>query len=199
MKGTLKGLILAGGASRRLGRDKRQVLWSGQSLLERALDLAGQCCEEVWVSGCDLVAEKAAGWLPDAIPGIGPIAGVLTGLRTLRCPLLVLACDMPLLKEAMLHRLLDAWQEKPEDRVMTAFVQENGFIQSLAAIYEPAAVPFLTASVERGEYSLRLAIPPEKRHPVAYAGYEARYFFNLNSPEDLEKLRLLDETVENGS
>jgi molybdopterin-guanine dinucleotide biosynthesis protein A len=102
--------ILAGGRSRRMGRDKAALLLEGRTLLDRQLALAWSLApEEVWVSGraqAELGGVRARG-LPDESPGQGPLGGLVTVLRATRAAhVLVLAVDMPALDAGLLARLL---------------------------------------------------------------------------------------------
>ncbi len=103
------GLILAGGASRRMGRDKAVMDWAGRRAVDRIFDLARQVC-----GGAVLVAGGDYGlpFVADPRAGAGPVAGVLAGLAALRTEgcrtALVLAVDAPTLTRADLAPLLAA-------------------------------------------------------------------------------------------
>lgn len=184
-------LILAGGKSTRLGQDKVGLHWSGSIMLRRMMNLATPFCDQVFVSGRNPDQHKIdAPWIPDQYTGIGPIGGIISGLRTLGTPLLVLACDLPLLDSESLTLLLGENARRPKEKVMTTFLQkETGFIESLIAVYQPSALEWLEESAENGIYKLSRAIPPEKRHHIEYSAAESNTFFNINYPKDLEKLR----------
>lgn len=183
-------LVLAGGRSTRLGTDKVVLEYSGATLLSRMIGLAGEHCANVHVSGRDTAAmEVDAPWLPDDVPGMGPIGGILTGLRRIGGPLLVLACDLPLLDAGTIQRLLDARARRPADAAMTTFLQPaTGYIEALVAVYEQAAEPLLARSVDAGVFKLSRAVPRERRHHIPYAQAESSVFFNINYPADLAML-----------
>jgi len=195
---SLVGLVLAGGRSTRLGQDKVELPVAGQSLLARAVRLAGRFCDQVVVSGrdpADLGLDLA--WLPDDLPGQGPLGGILTGLNHLGGPLLVLACDLPLLGEPTLARLVEQRRRRLADAVITTFLQSaTGFIEPLVAIYEDAAQPLLAAALEAGERKLARALPESRRNLIPYGPEEAHVFFNINYPADLAVLGRLGQGVE---
>lgn len=193
------GLVLAGGKSTRLGTDKVCLWYSGKIMLMRMLDLAGHFCGEVYVSGRNPEEfEINAPWLADDIPGIGPMGGILTCLRRLNAPLLVLACDLPLLDIATVHTLVRAHAKAPAATVMTTFrQQETGYIESLVSIYTPAAIPLFEDSISRQSYKLTRAIPEHLRHHVPYSRENAGVFFNINFPADLAMLRQVERTQDN--
>ena len=95
---TVVGAVLAGGQSRRMGRDKAMLDWDGRSLLMRAVKVLESVFDEVLV-----VAPRDRGYedlgvqvVPDIRPGLGPLGGLHTALVHGRGkPLFILACDMP--------------------------------------------------------------------------------------------------------
>ncbi|NJB66385.1 molybdopterin-guanine dinucleotide biosynthesis protein A [Desulfobaculum xiamenense] len=190
----IPALVLAGGKSTRLGLDKVGLHFSGKTMLSRMIELAGSLCREVCVSGRD-PAELGvcAPWLPDDTAGVGPMGGILTGLRAFGRPLLVLACDLPMLDAPTVARLLAAEAQRPPHAVMTTFRQEEtGYIESLVSVYTPQAIPLLEQAMRDGIYKLSRAIPPELRHHVPYSRSEAAVFFNINFPADLAMLRQVE-------
>jgi len=90
---TLGAIILCGGASRRMGRDKAVLDWDGQRAVDRVAALARAAGAEALVTaGADL----GLPWVPDEEAFAGPVGGVLAGARALRTErLLVLAVDAP--------------------------------------------------------------------------------------------------------
>jgi molybdopterin-guanine dinucleotide biosynthesis protein A len=188
---SIGGLVLAGGRSRRLGRDKALIEISGRSLLRRSVELLATVCVHVSVSGRDPSSFGLdLDWFLDDIPGIGPMGGIVTALRLFKEPCLAISCDLPLLDGATLRRLVDARRHKSDDAVMTTFLHpEVGYIQSLVAIYEPEALPFLLKAAEKGMHKLSQAIPPDRRCHIPVSPAQSEVFFNLNYPADLAEMR----------
>jgi len=192
----LTGLILTGGKSRRLGRDKAAVDHGGRTLLARSVELARRFCLQVYVSVRDSKASATCGlddcdlnWLPDETAGQGPIGGIATGLKRLKSPLLVLPCDLPLLSAALVERLVTARKHRPAMAVVTAFSQPvTSYLEPLVAVYEPEALELLRMACSRGVFALRAAIPAQRWHRVAYSEAESAAFLNINTPEDIERL-----------
>lgn len=194
------GMVLAGGRSRRLGQDKVLLLQDGQTYLARGVRLLSSVCDTVLISGRDPSVPDALGqtpgvsaqWVPDAVAGVGPMGGIIAGLQLLARPLLVIACDLPLLDAATLERLLAFREQRPATALMTTFLQrETGFIESLVAVYEPGALEYLEASCRGGVYKLSQALPRELRHELPYSQEEGMVFFNINRPQDLMRLQEL--------
>ncbi len=97
------GIVLAGGRSTRMGRDKALLPWQGRPLIERQIAvLRAAGAGAVRVSG----NRPAYDGIPDAIPGSGPLSGL--AVVAARCPdadLLVIPVDMPRLSAPLLQRL----------------------------------------------------------------------------------------------
>jgi molybdopterin-guanine dinucleotide biosynthesis protein A len=106
------GVLLAGGRSSRMGRDKALLDWHGQPLIERQLAaLRASGVDEVRVSG----ARPAHGGIADIQPQLGPLGGLASVAATLEgAPeLLVIPVDMPRLSGGLLRRLR---RERPSAR-----------------------------------------------------------------------------------
>ncbi len=186
------GVVLAGGASRRMGRDKATLALGGRSLAERAADLLGRCCAEVVVA--DRGRGLVAGWpsIADG-PGQGPAAGLL-GAAAARPgrELLVLACDLPAVPESLVAALA-----RPADADCTVPRSRRG-LEPLVGRYGPAALAALERQVAAGELSVhRLLERPDLAVEILEGARLERHgdpdemFLNLNSPEDLERLERL--------
>lgn len=107
----LTGLVLAGGKSSRMGRDKAGLIWAdGRSFLDRAIDLLEQAgCARVIVSG----ERPGYDCVPDRWPGQGPLGGiasVLSACPELTGPWLIVPVDMPQLEVDDLAPLQSAGQ-----------------------------------------------------------------------------------------
>ncbi len=102
----LAGIVLAGGQSRRMGRDKAMLPWKEGSLLTHMRALLGEAgADRVVVSG----AYPDFDGVVDVIPGQGPLGGLYSVVQTLPdSTAWVVPVDMPRLDVALLHRLRDA-------------------------------------------------------------------------------------------
>lgn len=195
----LTGVVLAGGLSRRMGRDKtRLCLREGEEdFMSRAVALLARVVVDVRVSCRAEQAERAARAGRPLLPDSGEERGVLCALRScLRClgrPCLVIPCDMPFLTDDTLLALLaarDAGLAAGCDPGVTLYRRaESGRLEPTVAVYEPAALPYLDEAAARAGYSLFRALPPERRVCLDYTGHDARIFSNINTPADLEAAR----------
>ena len=185
------GLVLAGGKSSRLGQDKTVLVHEGQSMLVRTGMLLERHVEQVYIS-CRHPENVDAPWpvIVDETERIGPAGGIITALRQLGGPVFVLACDLPFMEDAYIARLLAAREARPRGCVLTTWRLENTeFIENLVAIYEPEALPLLEDGVARGLFKLARLIPTELRHTADYTEAERNIFFNVNYPDDLQRLQ----------
>ena len=149
----LYGLVLAGGRSSRMGRDKATLTYAGRAQLERAMTLLAPHVIRAYVSvRTDQRSEPLRARFPqiaDAQPNLGPIAGVLAAQEQhAEAAWLVLACDLPLLDAVTLRHLVRA---RAPQRAATAFrSSHDGLPEPLCAIYEPRSREPLRAFVAAG-------------------------------------------------
>lgn len=187
----LNGLVLAGGLSRRFGRDKAALQVGGNSLLGRTTGLVEPFVNQLRVSvrpeQLNEQLRAAFALLPDTIADGGPAAGLLAAHDfASEAAWLVVACDLPLLDTDTIGRLVAAREEKRDATAYSSPV--DGKPEPLCAIYEPAALGRLAAQAAAGgSLSPRdllaagdTALLPAER-PEALA--------NVNEPGDLERLQ----------
>jgi len=102
-------LVLCGGFSRRMGRDKWSLPFGPETLLARTVRIVGEVVDEVWVVARE-EQEVPGGFriARDSAEGLGPLAGLVAGLEAMRAERAFLtSCDVPLLKPAFVRRMLD--------------------------------------------------------------------------------------------
>jgi molybdenum cofactor guanylyltransferase len=140
------GLILAGGSSTRMQRDKAALTYRGQSQLDRAFELAQRHVAEVFVSVRSNQAHDPARarhpLIVDCVAGEGPIVGIRSALTARPdAAWLVLACDLPFLSDATLDTLL---RERDPASPATAYRSvHDGKPEPLCAIWEPVSAALL--------------------------------------------------------
>lgn len=182
---TLFGLVLAGGQSRRMQRDKAALAYHGKPQLEWTYELLSQHCVATFVS---VRADQREDAVRVKFPliadqgGNGPIAGIHAALEAHpKAAWLVIACDLPLLTEATLHHLI---AQRDPTRIATAYKSSyDGLPEPLCAIWEPASRPVVAAWIAAGKDCPRkLLINSETRLLDAP---DSRALDNVNTPEDL--------------
>lgn len=105
-------IVLCGGRSTRMGRDKASLPFGDELLLERVRRLAREVASEVLLVARE-GQELPRGWeaVRDPAEGLGPLAGLAAGLDAMTGErAFVCACDMPLLRPALARRLLELSQ-----------------------------------------------------------------------------------------
>ena len=142
------GLILAGGSSTRMHRDKAALQYRGESQLDRAFDLASRHVRKVFVSvRTSQATDPTRAQRPlivDCVEAEGPIVGIRSALSAHpQVAWLVLACDLPFLSDTALSQLL---RQRDPTALATAFRStHDGLPEPLCAIWEPAAASALAA------------------------------------------------------
>jgi molybdopterin-guanine dinucleotide biosynthesis protein A len=147
------GLILAGGSSSRMRRDKAALAYGGKNQLDRAFELARRHVNPVFVSvRASQSADPTRARYPmivDSTSGEGPIVGIRSALAAHPdAAWLVLACDLPFLSDTALAQLLN---ERDAAGLATAYRSaHDGLPEPLCAIWEPAAAAALASYQEAG-------------------------------------------------
>lgn len=186
----LNGLVLAGGESRRMGRDKALLDRDGESQLGYAVRLLGELTQQTFVSARpEQAAEPERARYPliiDAWDGIGPVAGILSALAEKPgTAWLVLACDLP---NVTPQTLADLVAGRDPARPFTAYRSvHNGLPEPLCAIVEPCARAIIEAFVAEGIHCPRKMMIRSDTQLLTQSDENA--LDNINTPEDLERLR----------
>jgi molybdopterin-guanine dinucleotide biosynthesis protein A len=179
------GLILAGGASSRMHRDKAALPYRGKSQLDRAFELAAGHVVRAFVSvRADQIADPTRAPHPmiiDSMEGHGPIVGIRSALaENPQAAWLVLACDLPFLSDGALAQLL---RERDPNSLATAFRSvHDGLPEPLCAVWEPASAAALAAYQAGGGHCPRKFL---MRHAVRLLEpLDRRALDNVNTPEE---------------
>jgi molybdenum cofactor guanylyltransferase len=188
------GVVLAGGASLRMGRDKAALEIGGETLAAGAARRLREVVAEV------VVADRGKGAVPGFLsiadgPGGGPAAGLL-GAAVARPgrPQLVLACDLPGVPASLLAALarLAASTGDSGDGADWIVPRWSGGLEPLCSWWGPRALAALASRAGRGDFSLH-ALAAEPDLAVRFLGPEElapfgppeEIFHNLNVPGDL--------------
>ena len=144
----LSAVILAGGESKRMGRDKALIELEGQTLLALAVEKVRRLgVAEIFISGRPDRDYSAVAYpvLFDLAPGFGPLGGIERALHECRSPLLlVLAVDLPHMTTEFLRKLMARCDP------LTGVVPElEGRLEPLAATYPKRCYQFANDFVAR--------------------------------------------------
>ncbi|MCS7197787.1 MAG: molybdenum cofactor guanylyltransferase [Candidatus Bipolaricaulota bacterium] len=185
-------IILAGGRSQRVGREKALLPWGGRTLIEHIVAQCRRWSDDVLVTSGDRVRYQEILDVPifaDAIRDIGPMGGLYTGLKHARYEYsLAVACDMPFITRAVIDLLraeLDGsvWAVVPKiegHRVPTFALYHKkclSVIEQLLAQRCTSPLALLDA--------VPIAIVPEERFRAVDP--TLRSFTNINTLQDWER------------
>ena len=182
-------VLLAGGKSTRMGRDKAGVLLGGQPLWQRQLaTLRALHPHELFISGKPggPYADEGLEILADNFPGLGPLAGLEAALRRASHPLvLVLAIDLPAMTAEFLSSLVNEAASGGQGGVP----QSGGWFEPLAALYPRASLALAQECLRAADRSMQrfvraaVGLGLVVAHPLA--ADERALFRNVNTTADL--------------
>ena len=194
-------IVLAGGQSRRLGREKALLEIAGQPLLARTVHTLAPLSDDIVV-----VTNQPARYanlnlpvrfVPDDQAGVGSLMGIYSGIKAVRHPwALAVACDMPFLNADLLRYMLSL---TPGYDVVIPHLPEG--LEPLHAIYNHRCRSPMGRLLAQGHRKI-IAFFPEVR--VRYVTEEEidlfdpqrRSFINVNTPQDWERVqRMLTDEI----
>lgn len=198
MESGLTSIVLAGGRSSRLGREKSGEIIAGESLIERIVNRLSYLNTEILfvisdqqMNSCFFPHTKAK-TVVDLYPGQGPLGGIHTGLvysNTLYN--LVVACDMPFLNVSLLRYMISL--SPGFDIVMPRI---DGLNEPLHAVYTKDCLTQLEALLY--DSNLKVAHLPELvrtryvvKDEIVRFDPKQLSFFNINTQPDLDRARAL--------
>ncbi len=182
----LKGLVLAGGHSVRMGEDKGALAYHHQQPQREYLaDLLHNAGIETWISlRAEQVPSLPAPYVPlvDTFSDLGPMGAILSAFRAdPNAAWCVVACDLPFLDASTLQLLL---QQRRASAMATAFRQPDGvFPEPLVTIYEPKAYVHLLQMMAQGVSCPRKVLIQGDTQVLALPE-AAKILFNVNTPSE---------------
>ena len=184
----LCGVILAGGRSRRMGRDKARLDVDGTSMFERNLRMMRQLAHRVIIAGDrpDLSLPDVPCY-PDHYPG-SALGGLYTGLKAAGCEwIMVTACDMPYPDIRIARHLFSL-----RDGYDVVVPKTPGGFEPLFALYRKTCLPYMKDLLERNRFKIDEFYPHVR---VRYALYEElpegweQALLNVNTPEQYQTVK----------
>lgn len=185
-------VILTGGMSRRMGRDKALLPWRGETMLSSLIERYGSSLGDVAVS-VDRAGRFEHGQaieLVDVFPGLGPINGIYSAFsQTGSEAVFLTATDLPNGDPSLVKYL----EMKRDGHDVCVICRENGNIEPLFAVYGrnclPKAEEFLSSD-RRALYSLIKELDAVYVPDSELSGWDLnKILINVNTPEDYEKLQ----------
>lgn len=182
----VSGVILAGGNSQRMGRDKAWLEFNGQPLIAVIAERLRTVVDEVIIAADDIkrFAPFADRCVPDVYRGIGTLSGIHAGLQAASHDLtLIVGCDMPFLDPRVL-----VWLVEESRGVDLVVIKHELGLEPLHAVYRKSCLPAVEATIRSGErcafafydqIRVRFVHPSEIPSPHP----DRSSFFNVNTPE----------------
>ena len=185
----ITGIILAGGKSSRMGRDKGWIELNNKPLINYAIEALKPYCNELVISS-NSKEYKSLGYpvYEDKIKRCGPMGGIYSSLLHSSSRYnMVLSCDMPLISTELIKYVLD----KSIEGKLSLPVHGANFMEPLCAVYPLEIIPHLEKFIKEGKLKLIdlvNSIPTEQImiDPSKYF-YHPDLFHNINRPGDLER------------
>jgi molybdopterin-guanine dinucleotide biosynthesis protein A len=192
----LRGLVLAGGKSKRMGQDKTVMRWHDKEQRYYVAEMLSSLCDDVFIS-CreEQVSEIDANYktLSDAIADAGPSGAILTAFKKYpESAWLVVACDLPLLDAATLQYLIE---QRDINKAATTFESPyDGLPEPLITIWEPKSFQLLSEHIAEGFTCPRKALIRNADQVKIVKASSPDALINTNTPEDVEKVKAILNT-----
>jgi molybdenum cofactor guanylyltransferase len=185
---TVSGIILAGGQSRRMGRDKALIDFQGQPIIIHVINTLRALTNDIVIvsNRSELYEPLGARVVADYDPPCGPLGGIAAGLKAVDSELaIVVACDMPFLNVALLRWLID--QAACYDAVVP---QTGAEYEPLHAIYRRTCHNPIVRRIAQGDRRVISFFADVRLRAIEEAAWRVidptgRSLVNLNTPGDL--------------
>ncbi|MBE6014119.1 MAG: molybdenum cofactor guanylyltransferase [Lachnospiraceae bacterium] len=177
------GIVLAGGKSSRMGRDKSTLTHNGKTFLEIQVDkLKTLDLNKIIVSGKDFSVPGTLP-VPDIIEDKGPLGGMYSCFEKCHgCPALVISVDVPLISPDTLGSLLEAYEKSDCDAVLLSYKDRP---EPLIAVYNTHTSHILKDLIDAGDLAVSSFLSRLRCKAVFFKG-NPQELLNCNSPADLD-------------
>ena len=184
----IAAVILAGGKNSRLNYEKSLLQVENDYFIQHQIKLLKKIFAEVIVvtekeelrSLCQNVKFAA-----DNFVDCGPVGGIEAAMAEYDFKdYFVFACDMPFLNTEIIRQMISEHNNSEAD--VTLPEHDEG-IEPLHAIYKRNALQYLQKNIRAGKYQVRKIFPYLEVNYLGFSKKQLRYFFNINTPKDLQK------------
>lgn len=181
----VKGLVLAGGLSRRMGRDKGLINYFGKSQRTYTAELLKKCNLNTRISVRKEQEVAEAEVIEDVFLGLGPFGAICSAFQhDPNAAWLVLATDLPYVDESLIRKLL---RERDPSKIATAVKgKKKEFPEPLITIWEPKAYPIMLQFLSQGISCPRKVLI---NSDVKLVETDDVYIYNVNTPEEFDTVR----------
>lgn len=175
------GIIIAGGKSNRMGKNKALVKYRHQRLIDCAIQIFDPVVDFLIISSNTSLPNVPYVMVKDEIKDIGPLGGLYTALKKSHTQNnIVIACDIPNVSSEFYDRLV----KKLEGFDAAVAEHSNGKIEPLVAAYSKSIIPTIEECIDNKDYKLiNLLKRINTNHVITR---RSSMFVNINTPDDLE-------------
>ena len=187
-------IVLAGGQSSRMGRDKALLEIAGKSLLQRALEVAAAIAPQVyiltaWPDRYRSTLTEQSQFLIEYNPGSGPLVALTQGLTEIAADwILLLACDLPLLDAQIIQNWANQLTNFPQS-TLAVVPYQNSRWEPLCGFYRQQSLPSLQSFIDQGGRSFQAWLNQISAIPLPVGEPEAVMLLNCNTLEEFEQLK----------
>ena len=190
----VSAIVLAGGLSRRLGRDKAVEPVGGEPLISRVIRRLDSLTDETVVvvnneeRSSELPLPEGTKIAVDIYPDSGSLGGIFSGLAAAANDWgFVVACDMPFLNEELISHMLTLRQN--HDAVVPLI---DGYPEPTHSAYSKACIPHIESRLKANQLKIAgffddVRVRAVTENEIDAFDAERLSFFNVNTPEDLER------------
>jgi molybdenum cofactor guanylyltransferase len=184
----VSAIVLAGGQSRRMGRDKALIEFQGKPIIAHVIDTLRELSDDVGIvaNRSDTYSPFGARVVPDYDPPCGPLGGIAAGLQAAQHDrVVVVACDMPFLNPNLLRYLMVLSGD------YEAVVPQTGDeFEPLHAVYRRACYRPIVQRLASGQRRVISFFADVRLRVVSEVEWrtidpDGRSLMNLNTPDDL--------------
>ncbi|MBT3301766.1 MAG: molybdenum cofactor guanylyltransferase [Bacteroidetes bacterium] len=191
--GKVNGIILCGGKSSRMGKDKGLLKFDGKSLMENAISILKPYADQIIIcSNNTNYKQFNYPVIPDIIKDIGPAAGILTGLNYSNTDYnIVISCDTPFVDAALIDHLLLSHKSN-----FDATIPVHGqHVEPLVGIYSKNFIKTLNKYIKQNILKMNRILKDSINIQFVDMKDELlrnkNLFFNINTPSDFDCFRMI--------
>ena len=184
-------IILAGGASTRLGSDKTLLTYRNKRLIDIVIECVAPLFSAIYISGKTYMHRLVSGSFEDEVRNAGPISGIHTALKRSKTDLnFIVGADYPLIDRSVVRTLRDS-ALRMETACDGLIPQTGDGFHPLFAFYRKRCARYADRCMARGCYRVRcieeygsfIHYRPERE-----TAFWEKNFTNINLPKDYERL-----------
>jgi len=195
LKNSIHGIILAGGKSERLGRDKALESFNGKPLISNVISAIREHVNNISIvvnkntRKEDLYFLDNVSFIVDKYKNAGSLGGIYSGLeKSPNQNIIVFACDMPFIS----GKIVSFMKNNITSKYDIIIPETNGFKHSTHAIYSKNCLPIIKKQLIKKEYKISKIFDKcntkiLKENDINKIELNTKSFFNINYDHDLDK------------